>query len=154
MEVPRIRLSYSTQTKNKNGLSSQGQDNIRQKVTLFLNKMKNMKKKVKISCCENVGEIKTIEENCANCFEGIIFEFTSSGTLQKNVAIECGFATLSSWMRVIMDHMGLCENLKTVIWPEYLVTVTKLETMMVNPHEEKCAHEKLCGKVKEITKNT
>ena len=44
-----------------------------EKVTPFLNKMKTMKKNVKIICCGDAGEKKTLEENCAKTFEEIDF---------------------------------------------------------------------------------
>ena len=33
----------------------------------------------------------------------------------------------------MMAHMGLHENLKTVLCTEFIATVTKLENIMVNP---------------------
>ena len=46
-----------------------------------------------------------------------------------------------------MAHTGLHENLKTGIWTECVTTATKLGNIMVNPHEEKCVHEKFYGKI-------
>ena len=39
-----------------------------------------MKKNAKMMCCDNAGENKTLEENCAENFEEIKFEFMSRGT--------------------------------------------------------------------------
>ena len=50
------------------------------------------------------------------------------------------------------DNTGLHENLKTVLWPKCVATVTKLENIMVNPHEEKCAHERFYGKIPDYAK--
>ena len=57
----------------------------------------------------------------------INFEFTPSGTPQKNDAIERGFATLYSRMGEMMACMGLHEKLKTGILPECTETMNKLE---------------------------
>ena len=40
-----------------------------------------MKKTENKICCDNAGENKTIEKNCANYFEEIKFKLTSPGTL-------------------------------------------------------------------------
>ena len=55
--------------------------------------------------------------------------------------VEQVFASLYSWMHVIMEPVGLHENLNTSLWPKWAETVTKLETFMVIPNKEKCAHE-------------
>ena len=46
--------------------------------------------------------------------------------------VEQGFDTIYSQMYTMTTHMGLHENLKTVIWPKF----EKLENNMVKPHEE------------------
>ena len=43
-----------------------------------------MKKKANIIIYENTGKHKNIEENCANVFEEIDFEFMSPVTPQQN----------------------------------------------------------------------
>ena len=111
--------------------------------------MKTMKKNIKIICCDNAGENKTLEENCANNFEENKFEFTSQGTPQKNGVVEQGFSTLYSRMRAMMVYTGLHENLKTGLWPKCAATATKIEIIMVNPHEEKCVHEKFNSKMRD-----
>ena len=50
-------------------------------------------------------------------------------------------------MRTMMAHTGLNENLKTGLWPECAATKEKLEKIMVNLHEHKCAYEKFYGKM-------
>ena len=77
----------------------------------------------------------------------------SPGTPQKSGVVEWGFATFYSRIRAIMVHAGLHENLKTGLWQECVATATKLENIMVNPHEEKCVHEKFYGKY-QATQNT
>ena len=106
--------------------------------------MKKIFKKVR---CDNSGEDKTIKENCAKNFEEIKFEFTSPGTPQKNGVVERGFATLYSLMHAIMEHAGMHENLKTGLWSECASTATKLENIVVKPHEEKCPYEKFYRKI-------
>ena len=49
---------------------------------------------------------------------------------------------LYSYMRTMMAHVGLNDNLKTGLWPECAATTTKLENITVNPHNGKCAHKK------------
>ena len=56
-------------------------------------------------------------------------------------------------MRMMMAHMRLHENPNTSIWPECATTTTKPENIMVNPHEEKCAHKKFYGKIPDYTKS-
>ena len=109
--------------------------------------MNTTKTNVKITLCENAGKNKTLEENFAKNTEEIDFEFTSSGTPQKNVMVEWGLATLYSYMRMMMEHAILHKNLKTVLWTKYTETMTKIENIMVNPHEEKCANEKFYGNI-------
>ena len=109
-------------------------------------------KSVKIIRSDNAGEKKTLEENCMENFEEIKFEFTSLGTPQKNGVAEQGFATLYSRMLAIMMHMGLHKNFKTGLWIECTETVNKLESIMIKPHEEKCAHEKFYEKIPDYAK--
>ena len=56
--------------------------------TLLLKKMKSTKKNIKIFYCDNAGTNKTLEENCTQYFEENYFDFTLSGTPQKNVIVE------------------------------------------------------------------
>ena len=44
-------------------------------------------------------------------------------------------------------HAGLSGNLKPDICPECSSNMTKLENIMANSHEEKCAHENFYEKV-------
>ena len=97
-----------------------------------------MKESINIFCCANAVKKKTLEENYMQNSNETNFKFMSLGTPQKNGAIEQGFATHYSQMRVMMVHAELHENLKTGIWPECASTVTKLEIIMVKPHKEKC----------------
>ena len=53
---------------------------------------------------------------------------------------------------MVVEHVGIHENLKTGLWPECASTTTKLENIVVNPHEEKCAHENFYGKIPDYTK--
>ena len=55
-------------------------------------------------------------------------------------------------MCAMMVHVGLHENPKTVIWPEFAATGTKIEKLMVNLHEEKCAYKKFYGNMLDHTK--
>ena len=52
----------------------------------------------------------------------------------------------------MMAHARLHENLNTGICPECAATATKLSNIMVNPHKEKCAHEKFYGKIPDYAK--
>ena len=45
-------------------------------------------------------------------------------------------------MRVMIAHKVLHDKLKTGLWTKFVATATKLEDVMVNLHEEKCAYEK------------
>ena len=66
--------------------------------------------------------------------------------------VEQEFATLYYQMIAMMAHTGPHGNLNTGIWTECAVTATKLKNIMVNPQEDKCAHEKFYGKITEHTK--
>ena len=50
----------------------------------FPEKLKIMKKNVKIIFCGNAVKNKDLEEDCAKVFKEIDFKFTSIGTPQKN----------------------------------------------------------------------
>ena len=76
--------------------------------------------------------------------------FLSPGNPQKNGVVEQGFGTLYSLVKAMMAHGVLNENLNTVLWPKYMETATKLENIMVNPHEETIYYEKLYGKMPEF----
>ena len=80
--------------------------------------MNTKKKNFKITCCDNAGKNKTLEENCVKYDEEIKFEFTSPGTPQKNGVAERGFATLYFCMQAMMVHSGLHEKLNTGLCPE------------------------------------
>ena len=53
-----------------------------------MKKFKTMNKNVKIICCDNAGENKTLEENFMKNSEEIKFEFTSPGNPQQNGVVE------------------------------------------------------------------
>ena len=53
----------------------------------------------------------------------------------------------------MMAHAGLHENLKTGQWPKFAATLTKLESNMVNPHDEKYTHEKFYRKMSDYKKH-
>ena len=55
-------------------------------------------------------------------------------------------------MHDMIVHAGINENLKTDIWPECAATSKKLENIMVNPQEEKCAHKKFYIKIPDYAK--
>ena len=55
--------------------------------------------------------------------------------------VEWGFSTLYLRMNSMMAHTRLNENSNTGQWPKCVSTATKLENIMVNPHEEN-AHMK------------
>ena len=74
--------------------------------------------------------------------EEINSEFTSPCTPHKNGVVEQGFDIIHSHMCAMMAHTGVYENLNTDLWTECAATTNKIENIMVNPHEEKCAHEK------------
>ena len=46
-----------------------------------------------------------------------------------------------------MAHTILHENLNNGLWPKLAATATKFKNIMVNPHKEKCVHEKFFGKM-------
>ena len=50
--------------------------------------MKIMEKNVRIICCDNAGENKTLEENCTKNNEEIKFELMSPGTPKQNGVVE------------------------------------------------------------------
>ena len=51
-----------------------------------------------------------------------------------------------------MAQTGHHENPNTSLWPKCVVTGTKLENSMVNPHEDKCAYEKVYRKMKDYAR--
>ena len=79
--------------------------------------------------------------------EEINFEFTSPGTPNKNGLIEWVFATLYSWMHVMMAHAGQHENLNTGPWKKCATTATKLEDIITNPHKEEFTHKYFYGNI-------
>ena len=93
----------------------------------FLKYNEDYEENVKVICCDNTGEKKILEENCAWHFEEINFYFRSPGTPQKNGMVEWVFATLYSQMRGMMEHARLHENLNTSPWPECATTAIKLK---------------------------
>ena len=66
-----------------------------------------MSKNVKIIFCDNACEKNTLDENCAENFEGVNFEFTSLDTQQKNGILERGFTTFYSRIHTMVEHTGL-----------------------------------------------
>ena len=97
--------------------------------------------------CDNASENKTLGEIFTKTIEEIKFEFTSPGNPQKNVVVGRGCATLYSCMHLMIDHTRLHENFNIFLCPKCAATATKLENIMVDPDEEKCAHEKFCFKM-------
>ena len=140
-------LIEDSDTKQKWYFFTNSKGDSTENVASFLKKMKTMKKTVKIIRCDNAGENKTLEDNCANFFEEIKFEYTSPVTPQQN-----GMVKPYSRMCALMMHTELHKNLKTGIWPECAATATKLKNIMVNPYKEKCAHEKFYGKIPDYAK--
>ena len=66
--------------------------------------------------------------------------------------LEQVFDTLYYRMSAMMTHVGIYENLNTGIWTKFAATATKLENVIVNPHKDKCAHEKFHGKIPDYAK--
>ena len=52
----------------------------------------------------------------------------------------------------MMACVVLHKNLKTGLWTECAATTTKPENIVINPHEEKCTHEKFYGKISDYAK--
>ena len=99
-------------------------------------------------------QVKTrLLKNCAKYFKEIHFEFMWSGTPQQNGVIEWESAKIYFWIHAMMAHTGLYEKIKTGLWPECATTVTKLENIIVNQHEEKCAHKKFYEKIPDYEKH-
>ena len=59
------------------------------------------------------------------------------GTSQKNGVVEGGFATLYSQMCAMMMQERLHYKIKTSVWTKCETTMTKIENIIVNTHEEK-----------------
>ena len=76
----------------------------------------------------------------------------SPGTPQKNGVVKRGFATLYYRVCVMMTHEGHHENFKAGLWSECTETATKIENVMINPHEQKYAHEKFHQKMADYAK--
>ena len=76
----------------------------------------------------------------------------SPATPQQKGVVESVFHTIYSKMRTMMMHARLHKNLKNSLWPECAAIVTKLEKIMVNPHEEKSAHEMFYKKKSDYAK--
>ena len=105
------------------------------KIRPFLKYNEDYEENVKIIRCDNVGEKKILEENCAKYFEENNFSFTSSSTPQQNGMIERVFATLYSHMWRMMEHTIIHEKLNTGLCSECTVTPTKIENIMVSQHK-------------------
>ena len=152
MDLPIIGSSYRTHTQSKNGISSRMQKTIILKIHPFIKENEDYEEKHQKTRCDKAGKNKTLKENCTKTFEKTKFEFTSPGTPHKDGVLEREFVTLYSWVRAMMARTGLHENLKTSILTEYTATKTKLETIVVKPKKEKCAHEKFYGNIPDCKK--
>ena len=90
LEFPRIGSSSKTQTPKKWSFFMKAKNELTEKVTPFLKKIKTTKKMSKWSSVKMKAK-RTLEENCTRVFQEISFEFTSVGTPQQNGVIEQGF---------------------------------------------------------------
>ena len=133
-------LDHHTRLRHKEKLSffMKVKEYLTEKFSPFIKKLRKKKKNIKIFCCDNAGENKTLKENWAKNFEEIKFEVTSSGTPQKNGVVEREFATIYSRMCAMMAQVVLHENLNTALWPKCAATTTKPRKIMVNPHKKMC----------------
>ena len=52
----------------------------------------------------------------------------------------------------MMAQTGMYKYLKTGLWPKCAAIATKHKNIMVNPHEEKCVHEKFYIKMPDYAK--
>ena len=75
-------MDSHTILRKKRSFFTKAWEYLTERVTPFLNKTKTVKKNVKIIFCDNAGENKTIEENYAEYFEEIKFEFSPPCTPQ------------------------------------------------------------------------
>ena len=82
----------------------------------------------------------TRQRNPAKHFKEINFECTSLGSPQKNVVIEQGFDALYSHMRTMMAKMGIPQNLKACLFPEYAATENKLDKTLWSTCTKKTVH--------------
>ena len=109
--------------------------------------MRTKNKNIKQNTVTKKAETRHLEKITQIITKKIKSEFTSRGTPQQNGVVERGFSTLYIHMRAMMVHMGPHENINTGLCTKCAETNTNIENIMVNPYEEKCAHEKFYGKI-------
>ena len=93
--------------------------------------LKGLKDKYKIQvnviCSNNAGENKILEEKCYVEGLGIIFEYTATGTQQRNAYVERAFPTRMGQARAMMNFAGFTTKKCKQLWCEVANTVTMLD---------------------------
>ena len=81
---------------------------------------------VKIIRCDSAGENEVLEWESDKNELGIIFEYTATGTPQKNGVVERAFVTIMGRARAMLNHAGFTMAKRQLLWCEAAQTATIL----------------------------
>ena len=86
---------------------------------------------MKIVRCDKAGEHKVLERESNQNELGTIFEYTASGTPEKNEVVERAFVTVMGRARAMMNHAGFKMAKRQHLWYEAAQTATMLDNILV-----------------------
>jgi hypothetical protein len=97
--------------------------------------------------CNNAGENKSLEKECARLSHGITFEYTAPGTPQQNGRLKSKFETLLGRVRSMFNaaHISDQKNIYG-LWTKCANTATKNENMVVTARQPVPLHNMLFEK--------
>ena len=86
----------------------------------FMNKLQSEGENIKNYYCGNVGGNNDLDSACTKYFGKIKFDVMSTETLHKNGILEQLFATIYSWISIIIMHRIINKNFKSIPWPKFI----------------------------------
>ena len=118
-----------------------------EKVLPIIKKLSLTGKSVEYIRCDNAGENKVLQRKCLDEGFDIQFEFTPPGKPQYNGKCERWIAYIWSQIRASFIGAGIPKDKGSKIWTECAATVMKTKNITVRKYTDKCAHEKMEGKL-------
>ena len=96
---------------------------------------------VRFISCDNAGEHKKLEEKCNAEGLGIIFEYTMTGTPQRNAFVERAIPMIIGQARAMMNLAGFTTKTHKQFWCEVANTAMMLDKILFHEQDRAPPHK-------------
>jgi Reverse transcriptase (RNA-dependent DNA polymerase)/gag-polypeptide of LTR copia-type len=120
------------ETKMKWSMFLKTKDEVKDKMTQWVDEIRSKRMEVKTLRCDNAAENKDFSKHSKQAQMGLIFEFTAPHTPQQNGIVERSFPTIGGRVRAMMSSAGIEKELRTKLWAETVNMATQLDTLTPN----------------------